>query len=196
MVTIAAERFSIEEYLQREERAEFKSEYIDGRILPMTGGTTNHNQIALNIATQLNFAFKQRDCRVYMGDVRLWIPEKRIFTYPDVMVIPGEPIYFENRHDTILNPVVIVEVLSPSTENYDREGKFAAYRTLPSLREYILIGQTPVYGEKFERTGEKQWSFREYSPEDRQITLESVQITLDFSDIYHKIDRTPPEIPS
>jgi Uma2 family endonuclease len=192
MVTIATERFSIEEYLQREEQADSKSEYIDGRIIPMAGGTTNHNQIAGNIYAELHFAFKQRDCRVYMGDVRLWIPERRIFRYPDVMVVLGEPVYFENRRDTITDPVVIVEVLSPSTENYDREGKFAAYRTLPTLREYVLIGQTSVYAEKFERTGEKQWSFREYSTEDRQISVDSVQITLDFSDIYHKIDLNLP----
>lgn len=187
MTAIATDITSIEEYLRLEEQADYKSEYLDGRIVPMTGGTTNHNQIALNIATELNIAFKQRDCRVYMGDVRLWIPERRFFTYPDVMVIVGEPIYYENRRDTILNPTLIVEVQSPSTQNYDKEGKFAAYRTLSTFQEYVLISQTRIYGEKYGKTGDKRWVFQEYTPEDRQILLESVQVTLDFTDIYHKV---------
>ncbi|MEG3438580.1 Uma2 family endonuclease [Pannus brasiliensis CCIBt3594] len=191
MTAIANEITSIEEYLRREERADYKSEYLDGRIVPMTGGTTNHNQIAGNIYTELNIAFKQRDFRVYMGDVRLWIPERRIFTYPDVMAIVGDPIYYENRRDTILNPTLIVEVLSPSTENYDKEGKFAAYRTLPTFQEYVLIGQTRIYGERFGKTGDKHWTFQEYTAEDRQIILESVQVTLDFTEIYHKVAFSP-----
>jgi Uma2 family endonuclease len=192
MTAIATGMISIEEYLQQEEQADFKSEYVEGQIRPMTGGTTNHNQIAGNIYAELLSAFKQRDFRVYIGDVRLWIPEKQIFTYPDVMVIAGEPIYFENRRDTILNPSLIIEVLSPSTQNYDKEGKFAAYRTLPTVQEYVLIGQTRVHGEIYRKTGDRQWLFQEYSPEVRQITLESVQITLEFTDIYHKVDLASP----
>ena len=103
----------------------------------MAGGTVNHNQIAVNITTELNYAFKKQDYRVYMGDVRLWIPEKNSFTYPDIMVIEGDPIYYENRKDTILNPSLIIEVLSPSTENYDKEGKFFGYRTISGFSEYL-----------------------------------------------------------
>jgi Uma2 family endonuclease len=191
MQAIIIKPTSIEDYLQQEEQAEYKSEYLDGQIVPMTGGTTNHNQIAVNLATELNFAFKKLDHRVYLGDVRLWIPERRIFTYPDVMVIQGNPLYFENRRDTILNPTLIIEVLSPSTQNYDREGKFAAYRTIPSFQEYVLISQTQIYGEKFVKTGDKKWLFQEYTPEDRQIVLESVQLSLGFTDIYHKVTMTP-----
>jgi Uma2 family endonuclease len=97
--------YSREEYLDREQQADYKSEYIDGEIVPMAGGTTNHNQIALNMATELNFAVKKLDYRVYMGDVRLWIPEKRIFTYPDLMLIHEEPIYYENRHTNLRSKV-------------------------------------------------------------------------------------------
>jgi Uma2 family endonuclease len=184
----ASKTYSIEEYLQQEEQAEFKSEYIDGQIISMTGGTTNHNQIAGNIYAELNFAFKKLDYRVYMGDVRLWIPERHIVTYPDIMVIKGNPIYWENRKDTILNPNLIIEVLSPSTQNYDKEGKFSAYRTINSFQEYVLISQTQIYGEKFVKTEDKKWLFQEYYQEDRQIDLQLNNISLNFTDIYHKVD--------
>jgi Uma2 family endonuclease len=103
------------------------------------------------------------------------------------MVIQGEPVYYENRKDTILNPRLIIEVLSPSTQNYDREGKFAAYRTIDSFQEYVLISQTEIYAEKFVKTGDKQWLFQEFSAEDRHISLQSVDVSLSFSDIYHKV---------
>lgn len=188
MPAIAIKVYSIEDYLLQEEVAEYKSEYFDGQIVPMTGETTNHNQIAANIVAELIFAFKRKDFRVYIGDVRLWIPERRIFTYPDVMVVQGDPTYFENRKDTILNPMLIIEVLSPSTQSYDKEGKFAAYRTMPTFEEYVLVSQSQIYGERFVKTGDKTWLFQEYSQEDQQIVLESVEIALDFKDIYHKVD--------
>jgi Uma2 family endonuclease len=188
MKAIARETFSLEYYLKQEEQADFKSEYLDGKIIPMTGGTTNHNQIAVNITTELNIALKNLDYRVYMGDVRLWMPEKQIFTYPDIMVIKGSPIYYENRKDTIVNPTLIIEVLSPSTQSYDREGKFIAYRSIKSFQEYVLISQTQIYGEKFVKTGEKKWSLQEYYLEDNFITLELGNVSLKFTDIYHKVD--------
>ncbi len=128
------EYYTVEEYLELEEAAEYKSEYIDGQIIPVAGGTTNHNQLALNLSTELNFAFKRQNYRVYMGNVRLWIPTKRIYTYPDVMVVVGEPEYFNNRTDTITNPVAIAEVLSESTKSHDRVTKFEDYRTITSSR--------------------------------------------------------------
>ena len=188
MKAIARETFSLEYYLKQEEQADFKSEYLDGKIIPMTGGTTNHNQIAVNITTELNIAFKNLDYRVYMGYVRLWMPERQIFTYPDIMVIKGSPIYYENRKDTIVNPTLIIEVLSPSTQSYDREGKFNAYRSIKSFQEYVLISQTQIYGEKFVKTGEKKWFLQEYYPEDNFITLELGAVSLKFTDIYHKVD--------
>jgi Uma2 family endonuclease len=123
-----------------------------------------------------------------MGDVRLWMPEKQIFTYPDIMVIKGSPIYYENRKDTIVNPTLIIEVLSPSTQSYDREGKFNAYRSIKSFQEYVLISQTQIYGEKFVKTGEKKWFLQEYYPEDNFITLELGNVSLKFTDIYRKVD--------
>ncbi|MEI2581920.1 Uma2 family endonuclease [Scytonema sp. PRP1] len=179
--------YSPEEYLQLEETAEYKSDYINGLIIPIAGGTTNHNRIALNVSTELNFAFKQQDYGVFMGDVRLWIPQQRIYTYPDVMVIAGEPIYWDNRTDTISNPIVIIEVLSESTAGYDREGKFQAYRTIPSFGEYVLIDQTRIYIEQYSKTAKKRWSLCEYDEEDESITLISIPFQMSLADVYNKV---------
>ena len=180
--------YSPEEYLAVEEVADYKSEYVDGEIYPMAGGYTNHNQIALNFSTELNFAFKKLDYRVYMGDVRLWMPKRRIYTYPDVMVVMGEPEYFNNRSDTITNPKVILEVLSKSTKEYDKSDKFEAYRTIPSLEEYILIDQTKVYVQQFYKTGKKRWSLAEYDAEDEAIALNSVPFQISLADVYNKVN--------
>lgn len=179
--------FSPEEYLKLEEVADYKSEYIDGQIIPMAGGSTNHNRIALNLSSALNFAFRQQDYEVFMGDVRLWISKKRIYTYPNVMVVAGEPEYFNNRSDTIMNPQVIIEVLSNSTKGYDREGKFEAYRTIPTFQEYVLIDQTRIYIEQFSKTAKKRWSLCEYDEEDEAIALTSVPFQISLLDLYNKV---------
>jgi Uma2 family endonuclease len=176
-----------DEYLALEEVAESKSEYIDGEIIPMAGGSTNHNRITLNLSANLNFAFRQQDYEVFMVDVRLWIPQRRIYTYPDVMIVVGEPEYFNNRTDTITNPQIIIEVLSDSTQGYDREGKFQIYRTIPTFKEYLLIEQTQIYVEQFSKTGNKQWTLREYDREDNSISLDSVDFEISLEDLYNKV---------
>lgn len=179
--------YSPEEYLSLEEAAESKSEYIDGEIIPMAGGTTNHNQVELNFSTELIFAFKKLDYRVFINDLRLWIPERRIYTYPDVMVVEGEPEYVNDRTDMITNPKIIVEVLSKSTQGYDRSDKFEAYRTMPSFEEYLLFDTTKIYIEQYSKTANKRWSFREYDTEDEAITLTSVELEIAIVDIYNKV---------
>jgi Uma2 family endonuclease len=179
--------YTPQEYLQLEERADYKSEYIDGQIIPMAGGSTNHNRIAGNLYAALNFAFRQQNYEVFIGDVRLWMPEQRIYTYPDVMVVAGETEYFNNRTDTITNPQVIVEVLSESTQGYDRAGKFAAYRAIASFQEYLLIDQTRIQVEQYSKTGKKQWSFYEYDEEDNAVTLTSVPFQISFLELYSKV---------
>ena len=122
-----------------------------------------------------------------MGDVRLWIPQKRIYTYPDVMVVVGEPEYFNNRTDTIMNAQVIVEVLWKSTKGYDYEDKFEAYRTIPSFQEYLLIDQTQIHIDQFSKTGKKQWALREYDQEDDAIALATVPFQISLLDWYNKV---------
>ncbi len=180
--------YSPEEYLTLEEAADYKSEYIDGEIIHIAGGSTNHNQIALNFSTELNFAFKKLDYRVFMSDVRLWIPKRRIYTYPDVMLVTGKPEYYNNRTDTITNPQLIIEVLSPSTKGYDKSDKFKGYRTIPTFQEYLLIDQTRIYIEHFHKTDERRWDFRDYDESDVAITLASVSLEISILDIYNKVN--------
>lgn len=179
--------YTPEEYLEREEAAEYKSEYIDGQIVPMAGGSINHNRIAGNFYATLNFALRQQDYDVFIGDVRLWLPQQRIYTYPDVMVVAGEPEYFNNRTDTITNPQLIAEVLSPSTKSYDRQSKFEAYRTILTFQEYLLIDQTQMRIEQFSKTGKKRWQFYEYDKEDEAITLATVPFQISLLDLYNKV---------
>lgn len=147
-----ARKYTPEEYLQLEEQAEFKHEYHDGEIVPMTGGTTNHNEIAGNFYANLKFGLKQQNYRVYIGDVRLWIPRYRVYTYPDVMVIKGEPVYADKGTTTVTNPTLIAEVLPKSTQNYDQGDKFAYYRSIPEMEEYILISQKTHHIMQYSKT--------------------------------------------
>lgn len=185
--------YTPEEYLELEEAAEYKSEYIDGQIIPMAGGTINHNRISLNLSAALNFAFRQQDYEVFMGDVRLWIPQNRTYTYPDVMILAGEPEFFNNRMDIILNPQIIVEVLSKSTKGYNREDKFQAYRTIPTFQEYLLIDQTLIHVDQFSKIGKKQWTLREYDEEDEAIALVTVPLGISLQNLYNKVKFEPVE---
>jgi Uma2 family endonuclease len=180
--------FTPEEYLALEEAAEYKSEYRDGEIIPMTGGTTNHNRISLNMSIALRLALKGLDYDVFMGDVRLWMTKKRIYTYPDVMVIPGKPEYLNNRKDIVMNPQVIIEVLSKSTKAYDRGDKFKFYQTIPTFQEYVLIDQSQVYIEHYCKLANKRWSYRQYDEEDGALVFNSFQLEVALADIYEKVD--------
>ena len=179
--------YTTEEYLELEETADNKSEYIDGEIIPMAGASTNHNRIASNLYSAANFAFRQENYEAFISDIRLWIPKRRIYFYPDVMIVAGEAEYYNNRTDTILNPQVIIEVLSKSTKGYDKEGKFEIYRAVESFQEYLLIDQTKIRVEHYSKTGKKQWVMREYDEEDENITFNSVPFEISQQDLYNKV---------
>ncbi len=185
---VATQTYTPVEYLELEEKAEYKSEYNNGQIFPMAGGSINHNTIALNLSSELNFAFKHQDYKVFMGDVRLWILDKQICTYPDAMVTEGEIQYFANRTDTVTNPLMIAEVFSKSPNSYDRQAKFEDYRTIPSFQEYLLIDQTRIYVEQYAKTGEKRWELRVYNAEDETISLSSVALEISLKDLYNKVN--------
>ncbi len=176
------------EYLELEEKAESKSEYINGQIFPMTGGSINHNRISGNLYIALSLALKQQDYEAFIGDLRLWIPDKQIYTYPDLMAIAGEVQYFSNRTDIITNALIIAEVLSKSTQGYDRKAKFEDYRTIPSFQEYLLIDQTRIYVEQYAKTGEKRWELQVYNAEDETISLSSVPLQITLKDLYNKVN--------
>jgi Uma2 family endonuclease len=176
------------EYLELEDKAEFRSEYRDGEIVPMAGGTTNHNRISLNVATNLTFSLKGQNYEVYMSDVRLWIPQNRQYTYPDVMLIQGEPTYLENTTSTVTNPRLIVEVLSKSTGNYDRSEKFDYYRSIPTLHEYILIDQSRYHVIQYVKANEQQWLMTNYNQAEGIVKLGSVDLALSLNDIYDRVN--------
>jgi Uma2 family endonuclease len=176
--------YTPEEYLSLEEQANYKSEYRDGEIIAMTGGTTNHNEIALNVAANLKFCLRRKNYRVYIGDVRLWIPRYRQYTYPDVMIIEGEPIYSETSTTTVMNPSLIIEVLSKSTRNYDQGDKFLYYRSIPEFREYILIEQTNYHASQYAKNSEGKWFLTEYDSPDNLLKFESIDFQICLQDIY------------
>ena len=180
--------YTPEEYLQLEAKADGKNEYRDGEIVPMTGGTTNHNKLALNLATRLNIALNDLNYEVYIGDVKLWIPRYREFTYPDVMVIEGQPIYYGTNTTTVTNPRLIAEVLSKSSKDYDCSDKFLYYRSIPEFQEYILIDQTRYYVMQYVKTGENQWIMTEYEAEEENLTLASINVEFSLSQLYKKVN--------
>ncbi len=180
--------YTPEEYLEIEEKAEYKSEYRDGEIVPMTGGTTNHNKIAGNFYAYLKFGLKGTNYDVYIGDVRLWIPRYRQHTYPDVMVIEGQPIYTGTSTTTVMNPMLIAEVLSKSTKNYDQGDKFLYYRSIPEFKEYILIDQYQYHVMQYIKTAENQWSFTEIEHESATLSLQTVDFQIELRDLYEQVN--------
>jgi len=180
--------YSPEEYLELEVASGDRHEYINGQIILMTGGLPNHNQIAGNLYATLNFALRRKSYQAFMTDQRLWIPQRRIYTYPDVMAVASPLELQEGRKDTITNPILIGEVLSLSTQSYDRVGKFAAYRTLPSFQEYILIDQYSVHVEQYVKTEGHKWIFAVYETESDVLSLSSVPCEVSLADLYDKVE--------
>jgi Uma2 family endonuclease len=180
--------YTPEEYLEREEQADYKHEYRDGEIVPMTGGTTNHNKIALNVAAYLKFALRGQNYDVYIGDVRLWIPRYRQYTYPDVMVVQRPPIYSGTGTTTVINPMLITEVLSKSTQNYDQGDKFTYYRSIPELQEYILIAQQDYKVMQYVKNDRSQWVLTEYEGETSEFKAASLEINFNFSELYEGVN--------
>ncbi|HLP87571.1 MAG TPA: Uma2 family endonuclease [Nostocaceae cyanobacterium] len=180
--------YSPEEYLAQEEVAEFRSEYRNGEIIPMTGGSINHNQITGNVYAFLRFALHGKSFKPYIGDLRLWIPRYREYTYPDVLVISGQPVFQPQRTDTILNPCLIVEVLSNSTKNRDRTDKFRYYRSINEFQEYLLIDQYEIAIEHYTKSEGDAWLFRAYESNTEKIVLTSVNVEIPLVDIYEGVD--------
>lgn len=180
-------RYLPEEYLAMEVEATERHEYRNGEMILMAGGTPNHNKLALNLAATLNVALKRQPYEVYMTDQRLWIPNHRTYTYPDVMVVAQPLIYAPDRRDTLTNPLLIIEILSPSTAADDRSSKFALYRSIPTFQEYVLVEQDRIYLEQYTKTNDRQWIFTPYAATDVVLTLTSLNLTIAIADIYDKV---------
>jgi Uma2 family endonuclease len=182
-----AKIYTAEEYLALEVESDRRHEYRHGEIIPMTGGTPEHNKIASALNALLWFALRGKPYSLFITDQRLWIPAMDSYTYPDAMVIADPVDLKPGRKDTVTNPSLLAEVLSDSTEKYDRGDKFEAYRTLSSLREYLLIDQYRPHVEQYVKQSEHQWLFTEYSGLEARVQLASIPVELALKDLYEGV---------
>jgi Uma2 family endonuclease len=186
MALAAKPRYTPEQYLASERAAEHKSEYINGEIFAMSGASREHNLICVNLLRELSAQLLDRACEVYGSDMRVKVSATGMYTYPDVVAVCGEPVFEESQVDTLTNPTAIIEVLSPSTEAYDRGDKFAHYRRLASLQEYVLVAQDKMRVEHYERRG-AEWVLTEVNEPDASLNLVSLGCSVALEEVYRRV---------
>lgn len=180
-------KFTAQEYLAMEEVAEYKSEFYRSEIFALAGGTLDHNAITLDLAIELSQMLAPKGCRVLNSDNRLFVRQSGLYTYPDVMVICGKIQLLERRKDTVTNPLLIVQVLSESTCEYDRGAKFEFYKQIPSLQEYVLIESERARVECYRRTADDRWTITASDGLDAVVHFDSINCEIPLSRIYHKV---------
>lgn len=185
-MSLALERptLSPEDYLAAERRDEIRHEYLNGETFAMSGASRRHNRIVWNLVEKLGPALRARGCEGFANDMRVQVEETGLYTYPDLVVVCGEPQFADRENDTLLNPTLIVEVLSPTTEDYDRGRKFAHYRTIPTLGTYVVIAQDRRWAEKAERQPSQTWLFTECRDLEATLELPAIGLVLPLADIY------------
>jgi Uma2 family endonuclease len=190
MSSLAQTYYTSEEYLALERKAEYKSEYINGQIYAMSGASREHILISVNLASELRTQVRGRPCEVYNSDMRVKVNPTGMYTYPDVSVVCGKPVFDDTRQDTLNNPSVIIEVLSPSTEAYDRGEKFAHYQRLSSLVDYVLVSQDKVRVEHYVRQNEvgDEWHLTAISDLHGVLHLTSIDCSVALRDIYERVE--------
>lgn len=187
---VAKTHFTPDEYREIEETAAERHEYCNGEIIVMPGGSEVHSRITVNITAYLHLALRDTNYQTYNSDLRIWIPDFNHGTYADVLIIDGEPEFHDNRTDEIINPSLIIEVLSPSTQSYDRGDKFRKYRSLASFREYVLVSQTEPYIEHYhkqEDPNHHRWQLQVYDQIDQAISLQTLNVEISLPEIYRRI---------
>lgn len=189
MTAQPALKLSPQEYLAIERQRDSKSEYVNGELFAMAGASRWHNLIVTNVLREVSRQLKTQPCEVYPSDMRVWIPRLKKYTYPDVVVVYGPPRFEDNHHDTLLNPILIIEVLSPSTAEYDRGVKFKHYRTLDTLQEYLLISQDVPLIERYVRQETTRfWTLSDAEGMEGQVELSSIgSVELSLAEVYDKI---------
>lgn len=175
------------EYLALERDAPTRNEYLDGEIFAMAGASRRHNLICLNVGAELRAQLRERPCEVYTSEMRVKIAATGLYTYPDGVVVCGEPAFEDAEVDTLLNPTLLVEVLSKSTEDYDRGGKFEHYRTIESLREYVLVAQNKAQVVHYVRQDDGTWLLAEISGLEGRVILPSIEAELIMAEVYAKV---------
>jgi len=177
-----------EQYLEIERKAERKSEFFNGEMFEMAGASRAHNQLVAHLVREFDQQFRSRPCDVYPSDMRVHVKSTGLYMYPDVAVVCGEPLFAEGQTDTLLNPGLIVEVLSPSTEAYNRGRKFEHYQSIESLREYLLVASDRVHLDLYSRQPDGRWLLTSANRVEESVTLESVGAQILLSDLYEKVD--------
>ena len=187
MSQVVRQTYTPVEYLALEEAAEIRSEYDAGEIRAMAGGSRHHSLIIGNIHRRLHQGLETGDCEIHMSDMRLLVARHDLYTYPDVMIICGPVEFMPERDDTVTNPTLLIEVLSPSTREYDRVKKFGIYKTLPSLREYLLVDSERVHVTHLQRLSNGKWTVDMVNDLADVLTLESIGCTLTLQQIYRRL---------
>jgi Uma2 family endonuclease len=187
--------YTPEQYLEMERQAPYKSEYYRGEIFAMAGATTRHNVVADNLSANLNMGLRKKGCRTMSSDQRILTRHTDgLYSYPDIVIVCGKPQFSDLYKDTVMNPVVIVEVLSKSTEGYDRGDKFLLYRQLESLKEYVLVDSKKIHAEVYRKNEEGFWLLASEAIDIQEsIYLKSVDVTLPMEDVYINTDDLPVE---
>ena len=187
MSTLPKTFLTPEQYLEIERKAEWKSEYYQGKMFAMAGASKHHNLLVANLVGELWSQLRRRNCRVYPSDMRLRVSAAGLYTYPDVSVVCGEPRFADDQGDTLLNPTFIAEVLSESTEAYDRGRKFEQFRSIESLAQYLLVAQDRAHAELYTREAGR-WMLSEASGLEAVLELASIECRLSLADLYAKVD--------
>jgi Uma2 family endonuclease len=177
-----------EEYLAIERQAEFRSEYFAGEMFALAGASRRHNRIVTNLVSRLDSQLRDGPCNVYSTDLRVKVTSTGLYTYPDVAITCGEERFADGENDILLNPLVIIEVLSDSTEGYDRGKKFENYQSIESLKEYLLVSQNSQRVEQFVKQNEKNWMYSEIHEPGESIKIQSIECELKLEDIYLKVE--------
>jgi Uma2 family endonuclease len=180
-----------DEYLEMERRARYKSEYYSGEIFAMTGGSPSHSMICFNLNGEMREAIRNRECFGFESNMKLEIAEANAFVYPDLMVVCGETVLAEGTGDAITNPLLVAEVLSASTESFDRGRKFEYYRMVPSLQEYLLISQEEPKIESYYKEEENRWIYTTAKGLDQALPIQSLGFSLSLKEVYRKVNLTP-----
>lgn len=190
MSAFAAEenRMTAAEYLKMERQSEHKHQFVDGQVFAMTGASRNHNRVSMNLAGEIHAQMKDSPCEAFLNDMRVKISEFGNYVYPDLVFTCDKPEFEDDVLDTLLNPQVVVEVLSESTEKYDRGKKFAGYRSLPSLHTYILISQDAARVEMFQRQDNGDWLMSVVDGLDGTLKLSQPPLKLKLADLYARVE--------
>jgi Uma2 family endonuclease len=188
-------RYTFDDYLAVEREAiDEKHEYVAGRVYAMTGASYNHNLIVANLSRRLGNQLETSPCAVLTNDMRVRVETADACKYPDIVALCEEPQFYDDRSDVLMNPILVIEVLSPSTEAYDRGEKFAIYRALSSLQEYVLVAQDRLSVEVFTRQRDNRWLLAAYSTPEDEVAFDSIQCQIPLREIYDKVRIAAPEV--